>query len=882
MSGYTDTIILEANRVQSSQYSDGKDSSIWTNGVSDGIKLNVGDKLSLDSAFISDLGAEDSTIEFKGIKIQDQQVFKTSKVVNVEPTGFGSDAFKLILNGTPSPYVYSDINTETIVLKNIKDNEVNVLLSFYKSNNGEFMLNLPFYHHPATPSETTQAWVKVRKNKTHLQIGGEPTTAGSGMALMCSASHIFNGDMVIDEDKEYQGLIIDNSRYMIFGQRRTEINWDTINTHEDLPRQYRDLNGYMNYKIAIKDLLKMEVPVGFNSPSEISSVISGQLQKNTKLKNKSIDILNPTLDTIISNNIGPINETPTNKLFNCGTYNGLTYSTAVKFYGGGSEYTPIVLPSNHGQEVRDYQSSFQYIGIKRPELYESGINLKIRVNNQSRQNGNVILGTDHLIIPPQNNIFNTDGDVKNYLKIPPGSLQNQIPLFGPHDVVPEEGRYPNWLVDSTPSDDSFMRDNLNPYFTDFLQENPFGNWNEPNVPVYSGAIAYSLDISPDVDSDIIQIRIDATHPPLVINNWNKTGLTCSTFPFIPIDVFLVSIVSQTSTYQIIKISGKTHPTTVMPALTEVDITINVGDDFQASDVPFPTNYTVLNTGMEWTQSNLEALQGFFKEQERYPELFNMNGENCQSSYRKNVDSHKTIYNGEDISVDTHRYLHMNSKYNKDMPKELGVNKGKVEDPTEITELQNNPLAGEPGVFTSFGYDNIPSIFSHNGPAHNTVNTINEDFSSLPVFVKYFKENENNGSGMSKSQFDATSWNNGKNVKYRPNVESENNTGDGMWGGFAYKTPSTCCIVPKFQVGVRPSRDWAQLVGQETNPSQVIECVKSYNPSGLMSEVAANCWQNNNGSATNALKKHHLCYNILFMSNTKKLFGRRTNKYKNKQ
>ena len=48
MSGYTDTLILEANRVNSNQFSNNEDEmSIWTNVVSTGIKRNVGDKISL-------------------------------------------------------------------------------------------------------------------------------------------------------------------------------------------------------------------------------------------------------------------------------------------------------------------------------------------------------------------------------------------------------------------------------------------------------------------------------------------------------------------------------------------------------------------------------------------------------------------------------------------------------------------------------------------------------------------------------------------------------------------------------------------------------------------------------------------------------------------
>ena len=86
MSGFTDTYILEANRVQSQQYNDdSKETSIWTNAVSNGLKLNVGDKISINSGFISDLGAEDSTIEFKGDVIQKEQKFTITEVIDYKP-----------------------------------------------------------------------------------------------------------------------------------------------------------------------------------------------------------------------------------------------------------------------------------------------------------------------------------------------------------------------------------------------------------------------------------------------------------------------------------------------------------------------------------------------------------------------------------------------------------------------------------------------------------------------------------------------------------------------------------------------------------------------------------------------------------------------------
>ena len=71
---YTDTFILEANRRHSAQFlldqpNETEATGNWVNDVNDGIHLNVGDQVSVHSAMVSDLGAEDATIEFKGKEI---------------------------------------------------------------------------------------------------------------------------------------------------------------------------------------------------------------------------------------------------------------------------------------------------------------------------------------------------------------------------------------------------------------------------------------------------------------------------------------------------------------------------------------------------------------------------------------------------------------------------------------------------------------------------------------------------------------------------------------------------------------------------------------------------------------------------------------------
>ena len=75
MSGYTQTILLDCNRLSSEEYNASKlsdsDKSLFTNKVANGLQLNIGDQVSVNSAYISERGAGSSVIEFKGKELGD-------------------------------------------------------------------------------------------------------------------------------------------------------------------------------------------------------------------------------------------------------------------------------------------------------------------------------------------------------------------------------------------------------------------------------------------------------------------------------------------------------------------------------------------------------------------------------------------------------------------------------------------------------------------------------------------------------------------------------------------------------------------------------------------------------------------------------------------
>tara|TARA_R110000803_G_scaffold65170_1_gene126309 strand:+ start:2311 stop:6501 length:4191 start_codon:yes stop_codon:yes gene_type:complete len=873
---YTDTILLEANRQQSAQIDDADNTSIWVNKIGDGIKLNPGDKISVSSAFISDLGAEDSTIEFNGSIIQDTQKFTVSDIQT--DLGTGGFANELILR--PRTKLSGTITEKEITLNNIQDTDANLLISYYKSNNGEYMMNLPFYKNlPGTAEGSTEAvsWAVYRTNSVSVPLtspGYTPiTTYTPGMPKAPTPSKISSADWntlynsSFPADYTLRQLKVDNKRFMIYGRPKTVYNTEKFSTQNPQAPKWRDLFGFNsdNNYIRIRNLLQLKVPRGFSTPAEVSSVITEQLTKNTKLGGKTINYRETRKDyeedssntttykQIVKKIVSPLNETPTYKLFGCATYSDTQPGNADKFYGKpgpdpavppGSNQNDDQIPFNIGQEIYDYHSAFEYIGIKRPEIWDAGIKLTLLDARLSP------------ITQTQLPIATGDGTTLNYLNTPPGSIQNQIPLYPDNVVSPAlpTSRYPNWVVEPNPTEDTWKLQNLNPFFTNFLEESPFQYWTELNNQSSPFIDNYSCE-SDDAGAPYIYLIIDATHPALTLirpgNNPNYViTLECFTHPFVGGVVNVLSVDAEIAGRQKINISG-TQP---QPGGIPVNTPISISRD--ETTIYYTTPYTVINTNYKWTPENLKMFKDFFDAQGRYPELFDMDIDNCGLDYRKNYPNSEATYNGEEITIDTHRYLHLNTFTNNSMPWELAVsNNHPNQSEASILRPTNNGLSTDiEYTETSFGYDNIPGVFTYWGSdgqySPGTQDTAYYDYSSLPLMVKHFKKYKNNGSGLTTEQFNQANWSNGSEVEYRPvgGVISDD-IGKQMWGGFAFKTPSSCVIKPEIPIA---GANWNDITVDTDN--DFIKVKKEYNYKTSLNVVSNAGWVSGTGSTTNALNE----------------------------
>ncbi len=413
MSGFNDTTIVECNRLSSEEGKSRSDDNpaLFTNKVGSGIKLNSGDTISVQSAFISELGAGAETIQFRGKQILNNRgdpisVSLTSiKITGTnacyqDPINNASNLDNQVKYGVPLLEKATQ-ETNTYLLK---DNEVNLKISYYKTRNGECCLALPRRFLTDIPLEAnTRATQWTMEDSVARGISfkgisqengvlalprisfatGETTFNGSKInrSYFVEDDYIFKkgaslaSDTPSGKDFSYFKLRSDNSRYKIFvfaddtGMKKAGLldprgagynNWYLFNE----PSESR----YLPYE----EVFSINCPVGFSSPQSIADNITNQMRKTASLTTDTYQEYTHALTAHEENRVRlqrPIScktETPLYKTFNSFSVNNHSASTYFAFYGASFNGSDADFMYNQ------YIQNYQYIGIKRPDFYEKG------------------------------------------------------------------------------------------------------------------------------------------------------------------------------------------------------------------------------------------------------------------------------------------------------------------------------------------------------------------------------------------------------------------------------------------------------------------------------------------------------------------------------
>lgn len=404
---YSQTILLDCNRRQSVEFSASNlantDTAIFTNQVSSGITLDIGDQVSIQSAHIAARGAGGSIIEFAGKNLGQYNISYTQQT---NTSYIGTNEF--LIEGLPeraiqtSPEGFAIEENETVTeLIQENDNEANLVISYYKNTNGENYIGLPRNFGNASSSASLAAhggsiyWTPLTNSQKFWEVpDGYPVGANT---FVQNASHRFDGDWYLyfgksasGQDCSFYKIKNDNSRFTLFKQKF--IVWNSNYVTEANASRYLLNTKYsgswesstvvsdpaLHDYIKVKKKIKLSVPVGFNSPASVAADITNQLTE--------------TEDPVF---IDPAGTGDRQSVYvNSATNRAFPSANYINFQGlfnhvyfnsdflNGNPYEAPGPPDTSNSNVRNmatqYLNSYAYVGFKRPEIVEAGRNFPNR------------------------------------------------------------------------------------------------------------------------------------------------------------------------------------------------------------------------------------------------------------------------------------------------------------------------------------------------------------------------------------------------------------------------------------------------------------------------------------------------------------------------
>ena len=411
--GYVQTILIDCNRISSIEYNASKlsktNNALYTNKVSDGITLDIGDKVSVESAHIAQRGAGSSVIEFGGEVLGHKNV-SYCETVSSSYIGFGpaSADSSSYAQQSPTGYAYetSSIVTEEVP---IKDNEVSIVIDYYKNTNGENYITLPRNHGNWGANQGADG------TNASLKITGYPSSSSTspndqwwavpdGHPVGCQSltgknvRNICFDDFRFQVVRNFQGqdsttckLKNDNSRYTLF--KKTEVVWNASKVSNSSLTAFIkgiDLVGIppdpaIHEYIRFKEKKVISVDQGYNSPSNIASNITDELVETDNPITVNYGLRTEDGTGLNEFGTGQIVNSALHKAIPCANYSTFNSSTNLQFFNASviRDAPPWELQYNEqvigvgatsliNTRSSNYLASYAYVGFKRPDFIETG------------------------------------------------------------------------------------------------------------------------------------------------------------------------------------------------------------------------------------------------------------------------------------------------------------------------------------------------------------------------------------------------------------------------------------------------------------------------------------------------------------------------------
>jgi hypothetical protein len=419
MEEYTDTTLVECDR-ESAQTKSSTDSSRWTNDFNNTINLDAGDRVSVYSSFICERGAnQPNSVEFKGQILGEKQLdhlttTTTTRTYSQSQTNIQDEEV---------PFT-----TRVQILQDsvqVKDNEVNVVVGYYKTLD---LLNYVQLPRRFIPDTSTTAWAadaderkwNVEDSPEYGRVNREPYDVDVDVTdvygyVKDDYTPVFNTEPV-SRDADRATTFHFPKKYNFTPTNVANARFPT-DYYGDLPddltayENFQDSGGYFlppyyardpeqHEYFIYKEKVKLSLKEGFNSSQYISEEITRQLRdtivKDTETITHGIGTsasetdpnpqsLYPLLKTAESTTY-KVFPTTNDRNFNEDRYNRCLNNEANTVNGQLGEYGPTILDThNFGAGGNRYivdascdwygspwYEGLEYIAMKRPEIYQTG------------------------------------------------------------------------------------------------------------------------------------------------------------------------------------------------------------------------------------------------------------------------------------------------------------------------------------------------------------------------------------------------------------------------------------------------------------------------------------------------------------------------------
>ena len=603
---YTDTILLEANRKSSAEYLAGNNESksSWTNDLGSGIKLDIGDTISVHSAYISEIGNEDATIEIKGRNatnnLGERQSYTTktvslNKIEGQKNNGSTTYSIQTAEGNYGWEYTESE-NTHTI-----RDDSIHLTHSYYKCAQGDNYITLPRGCGQSDKSawwDGGTVWAEYNSSENGKVSSANPYRLGTDYSFVRyfgnNTGYGYNlGEQSISETATRTEISNDGKRFTLFVRKNFK-NYVPEGEKTGFYLQGERDPALMDF-IWYKKTVEYKVSQGFNSPANVASQITNKMNDSNNVRNTSygedFEDGGERDGEIKQNNINMIAESNTYELFPCATAWFIKHASELWF---DDEYRTAEYPAKvpfsgpaDATTVIPNENVFQ--------LYFTGTyDGRDYTKENMFTNGYIYPGWKFL------RCLENNGSEVSVLEPLKGSELCGIKELNPNGHPTEHGTYLKFDEHTTNDEDVIIPARAG-------EPVIFEMSNEHIPSLYESCYSTVGYLRPEIQeagrelhaglNDDANITIDGS--------FNVIQMT---YP----------MEDQIDT------EGNAQPSTIL------------------SEIP-------------WTEENLQKLKKLFEAQALYPELFNWDGMSASQKELINV----TEDTKDNVSVNTMRFLHMN-------------------------------------------------------------------------------------------------------------------------------------------------------------------------------------------------------------------------------